>query len=153
MPSIESNLHSIADSLKIIANYLTATKDVQTATPVQVAAPVAPAPVAAPAPVVVAAVAPTPVVAAPAPVMPAAPVFTDAVPTPPVTAVSAAPVTAAAFPSKQAMMDFVIASYRELGPEKGARIQGVLESIGYKNINDVSEAQWGQLKAGIEGLK
>jgi hypothetical protein len=154
--SIENNLESIAHSLKLIADLLTvqtATKAVQNA-PIPQAPTVAPTPVAAtftpvPAPVVSA----SPVAVPAAPVMPPAPVFTPAAPTPVATAVSAAPATAAAFPSKQAMMDFVLSSYKALGAEKGARIQQVLEALGHRNINDVPEALWGQLKAGVESLK
>lgn len=143
--SLENNLSRIADSLELIAKVLSA-KQVIPSTPVQVA------------PVVVAAapVAPAPI--APAPAMPAAPFPTVAV-TPvaaPAPAPAPAPVaapTAAVFESKQAMTDYVIASYRALGAEKGAAIQGVLTGMGFANINDVPAEQWGQLKTGIEALK
>jgi len=51
------------------------------------------------------------------------------------------------------MMDFVMTSYRALGAEKGAKIQDVLTTIGYKNINDVPVEKWADLKAGVEALK
>lgn len=141
--TIENNLASIAKSLELIASALTA----KTANPTPV---VAPAQTVTSAPMVI--VDPVPVVI-PAAVMPPTPVFTEAVPvaTPaPAPVVSTGPAT---FASKQAMTDFVISSYKALGPEKGAKIQQVLESLGFKNINDVPEAQWGALKAGIEALK
>lgn len=143
--SLENNIASIAESLKIIATYLTATKTEQIATPVIQTTPV---PVVA-AHVVVASPAAAPVVAPS--VMPAPPVFTAPVAVAPV--VSAPVAAAPVFASKNEMMDFVLSSYKALGAEKGAKIQDVLVSIGYKNINDVPEAQWGQLKTGIEALK
>ena len=141
--SLENNIASIAESLKIIATYLTATKTEQIATPVTQTASVP----AVATPVVVASPAAAPVVVPG--VMPAPPVFTAPIVTPVVTPVAAAPV----FASKNEMMDFVLSSYKALGAEKGAKIQDVLVSIGYKNINDVPEMQWGQLKTGIEALK
>ena len=115
-----------------------------------------PAPVApAPAPVVQAAPAPV----APAPAMPAPPVFTPAAPIPTVTAVAAAPTTATVSPSEKApfsdakgLIDFVMASYKALGPQKGAGIQGVLTGLGYQNINDVNPAHYDALFAGVKAL-
>ena len=147
MPSIESNLTSIAESLKIIATYLTTTQNVQSTPTAQVNTPSAPAAPSAPTPVAAPVVTVSPV--AVQPVMPPAPVFTDVAPV----VAAAAAEAPTAFPSKEAMTEFVINSYRKLGPEKGAQIQGVLESLGYKNINDVVPAQWGALKAGIEAIK
>ena len=149
--TIENNLASIAKSLEIIATALTAKN--ANLNPISdrtqpVSVPVPPvAPVAAP---VLGTIPPMPVevpaVAASPSNMPAPPVFTAPVASAPV---ASAPL---AFADKQAMMDFVISSYKSLGSEKGARIQGVLEAMGYKNINDVAPEQWGQLKAGIEAL-
>ena len=147
--SLENNLASIAKSLELIATALTQ----KNANPTPITAPAQPVsvPVAAvPAPVVV------------APVMPALPVFTPAAPTPtapvmaiptPVAVAAPTPVSASPFSDKNAMMDFVMTSYRALGAEKGAKIQDVLTAIGYKNINDVDPAHWGALKSGIEALK
>ena len=142
--SLENNLASIAKSLELIATALTA----KNANPTPVDAPAQPVPV------------PAPVVAAP--VMPALPVFTPAAPTPtapvmdiptPVAVAAPTPVSASPFSDKNAMMDFVMTSYRAMGAEKGAKIQDVLTAIGYKNINDVDPAHWGALKSGIEALK
>lgn len=147
--SLENNLASIAKSLEIIATALTQ----KNANPTPITAP------AQPVSVPVAAV-PAPVVAAP--VMPALPVFTPAVPTPtapvmvtpvPVAVAAPTPAVASPFSDKNAMMDFVMTSYRALGAEKGAKIQDVLTSIGYKNINDVPVEKWADLKAGVEALK
>ena len=142
---IESDLSRIATALELIAAALSAKpiKDVKDT----------PAPVAVQAPV------PAPVIAAP--VMPAAPFPVAATPVVPVVVpVVAAPVapvvvspsSPAVFSSKEEMTQFVINSYRALGAEKGAMIQGVLTAMGYANINDVDPARWGELKAGIEAL-
>jgi pyruvate dehydrogenase E2 component (dihydrolipoamide acetyltransferase) len=101
-------------------------------------APVA-APVAAPAPAPVAA----PVVAAP--VMPPPPAF-FAAPAP------AAPAPAAPFSDAKGLMDYVMTKYKALGPEKGAKIHGVLTSIGVQNINEVKPEQYAALVAGVEGI-
>lgn len=97
----------------------------------------APAVVAAPAPAPV----PTP---APAAVMPPPPMF-------------AAPPVAAATPSvpfsdAKGLMDYVMTKYKALGPEKGAKIHGVLLSLGVQNINDVKPEQYGALFAGVEAI-
>ena len=121
--------------------------------PVAAVAPV----IAKPAPVVVAPVVAVPVapVAAPAvvaPVLVAAPVM----PAPPVFAAPvAAPVVsgAAPFDNPKGLIDFVMSSYKALGPVKGAGIQGVLTGLGYQNINDVNPAHYGALFSGIEALK
>lgn len=107
----------------------------------------APAPVAQ-APVVVAAPAPVAApVAAPAPVMPAPPAFVAPAPAP-------APVsTGAPFSDPKGLIDYVMATYKTLGPQKGAGIQGVLTGLGYQNINDVKPEHYGALFAGVEALK
>jgi hypothetical protein len=144
--TIENNLASIAKSLELIAAALTQ----KNANPTPVAAPTQPVSV----PVVVAPVA-APVVQQ-ASVMPAPPVFQTPAPVAtPTPAPVAAPVQVASpsvFADKNAMMDFVLTSYKALGSERGAKIQDVLGSMGYRNINDVPPESWGQLKAGIEGL-
>lgn len=105
----------------------------------------APAPVAQ-APVVVAAPAPVAApVAAPAPVMPAPPAFVAPAPAP-------AP-TGAPFSDPKGLIDYVMATYKTLGPQKGAGIQGVLTGLGYQNINDVKPEHYGALFAGVEALK
>ncbi len=104
------------------------------------AAPAAPVVIAAPAPS-----APQTFTApAPAPVMPAPPSF--------VAPASAAP-AGAPFSDPKGLIDYVMTSYRTLGPQKGAQIQTVLTSMGYGNINDVKPEHYGQLYAGVEALK
>lgn len=107
------------------------------------AAPVAPAP----APVVQASPAPVAAPVAAAPAMPAPPAFVEPAPV-------AAPVAGVApFSDPKGLIDFVMASYKALGPEKGAKIQGVLTGLGYQNINDVKPEHYGALFAGVEALK
>jgi hypothetical protein len=109
----------------------------------------APEPVAAPvvAPVVAPLPTPAPVVA-PAPVMPAPPTFTPAAPAP-----VAAPSAAAPFTDGKGLIDYVMAAYRTMGPQKGAQIQTVLTGLGYANINDIKQSDYAALFAGIEALK
>lgn len=94
-----------------------------------VAAPV-PAPVAAPV--------------APVAAMPAPPTFVA----PPPAAPAGAP-----FSDPKGLMDYVMSSYKALGPQKGAQIQGVLGSIGASTINEVRPEQYAALFAGVEALK
>ena len=96
------------------------------------------------APTVVAAPAPDPVpTPAPAPMMPPPPMF----------AAPPAPVTPAVpFSDAKGLMDYVMSRYKALGPEKGARIHGVLLSLGVQNINDVKPEQYPALFAGVEGI-
>ena len=98
--------------------------------------------VAAPAPVVAA---PAPVVAAP--VMPAAPTFEI-----PQT-ITQIPQNGAPFSDPKGLIEFVMTSYKNLGPAKGAGIQGVLTGLGYQNINDVKAEHYAALFSGIEALK
>lgn len=111
-----------------------------------IAAPVVAAPVPVAAPVVVAASVP---VAAPvaAPVMPPAPTFE--IPQ----AVTQIPQGGAPFSDPKGLIDFVMTSYKNLGPVKGAGIQGVLTGLGYQNINDVKPEHYAALFSGIEALK
>lgn len=76
---------------------------------------------------------------------------------PTVPTVTLAPVVASPSdcPIKDAksLMDYVMGAYKALGPQKGAAIQGVLNSIGCQAINEVRADQYAALFAGIEGLK
>ena len=111
-----------------------------------IVAPSAPAPQVAqvkeatPVQVVEQVVAPTP-----APAMPAPPVFVAPV-------VEAAP-TGAPFTDGKGLIDYVMSAYKAMGAEKGARIQNVLMSLNYSNINDVKPEHYGALFQGIEALK
>ena len=80
-------------------------------------------------------------VAVPVPAMPAPPVF-------------AAPVVPAVpFSDAKGLMDYVMATYKALGPAKGAEIQKVLAGLGVGTINEVKPDQYAALHAGIEALK
>ena len=105
---------------------------------------VAAAPVAAPVPVAVVAPVAAPIAA---PVMPAAPTFD--IPQ----AIPQIPQNGAPFTDPKGLIDFVMTSYKNLGPAKGAGIQGVLTGLGYQNINDVKAEHYASLFSGIESLK
>ena len=79
--------------------------------------------------------------------MPAPPSFVAAAPAP------VAVVVGAPFSDGKGLIDYVMSSYKALGPQKGAMIQGVLVNLGYQNINDVKPEHYGQLFAGVEALK
>ncbi len=65
-----------------------------------------------------------------------------------------APVVAstAPFTDGQGLTAYVMKKYQELGPEKGATIQAVLNDMGYQNINEVKPEHYSALHAGIEAL-
>jgi hypothetical protein len=109
------------------------------------AAPAAPVVIAAPAPSAPQTfTAPAPV--APVVAMPAPPSFVAPAP------VAAAP-AGAPFSDPKGLIDYVMNSYKALGPQKGAQIQTVLTSMGYGNINDVKPEHYGALFTGVEALK
>lgn len=51
------------------------------------------------------------------------------------------------------MIAYVMESYKNLGPAKGAQIQNVLQNLGHANINDVSPDKYNALYAGVQALK
>ena len=67
--------------------------------------------------------------------------------------VEAAPVATCPITNGKELMDFVMSAFKAMGPEKGARIQEVLQSIGCAAINEVRPDQYAALHAGIEALK
>ncbi len=79
--------------------------------------------------------------------MPALPTFAAA-PAPAAPVVQAAP-----FADGQGLIAYVMGAYKEMGPTKGAQIQGVLTQLGYQNINDVKPEHYGHLFQGVEALK
>lgn len=134
--SIESDLSSIAQSLKTIADAMIQ----RTAVSYEVKAPAPVAtPVAAPAVTISA-------VAAPAPV--AAPVAAPAMFAP---TVMPAAVTGV-YADHAAMLAAVMASYKALGPIKGAKIQDILTSVGVVNINEVKPEHYAAIQAGLAAL-
>ena len=84
---------------------------------------------------------------APAPTaMPTLPTFAAA-------PAAVAPVQGAPFTDGQGLIQYVMGAYKEMGPTKGALIQGVLTQMGYQNINDVKPEHYGSLYQGVEALK
>ena len=84
---------------------------------------------------------------APAPTaMPTLPTFAAA-------PAAVAPVQGAPFTDGAGLIAYVMGAYKEMGPTKGALIQGVLTQMGYQNINDVRPDHYGALFAGVEALK
>ena len=79
--------------------------------------------------------------------MPALPTFAAA-PAPAAPVVQAAP-----FADGPGLIAYVMGAYKEMGPTKGAQIQGVLTQLGYQNINDVKPEHYGSLFQGVEALK
>lgn len=161
--SLENNIASIAKSLERIATVMEkgSTPAAPAATEalgnlVQAAA-VATAPVvAAPTVALIAnsVATPTPTVTAPSVVtadtpsintMPVAPTF--AAPAPALTT------TTAPFSDAKGLVDYVMAAYKTMGPEKGAGIQSILVGLGYQNINDVKPEHYAELHKKIEALK
>jgi hypothetical protein len=123
----------------------------------EVVAPV-PAPVVVHAPVVtVPLVQSVPVVQPSVTPMNPAPLQTAAVamPAPPTFATAPTPVatSSAPFTDGKGLIDYVMAAYRTMGPQKGAQIQTVLTGLGYANINDIKQSDYAALFAGIEALK
>ena len=94
------------------------------------------------APPVAAPVAPAPVAAA----MPALPTFAPA-PAP------AAPVSTAPFTNAQGVMEYTMGAYKAMGPEKGNKIQGILQGMGVANLNDLKPEQYGPFYQAVEALK
>lgn len=101
--------------------------------------PVKPVKAEKPAPVVEA---PAPVVEA-APVMPAAPTFE-----PVVEAAGKAP-----FTDGKGLIDYVMTAYKEMGAEKGAKIQGVLTEMGLQNVNELRPTEYDAFYTKVEALK
>lgn len=121
--SIEKDLSRIATALETIANHLTT--GVVNLTP-----------------------APAPVVAAPIPTPAPAPVVPPVAPaTPPATA------GACPFNEPKGLIQYIMDSYKALGPTKGASIQTVLVNLGYQNINEVKPEHYAAVHAGVEALK
>ena len=100
---------------------------------------VTPLPPVAPTPAVSAPVAPAPVTTMPAP-----PVFASA----PAPAANALPFTDA-----NSLVAYVMGVYKQIGPQKGAGIQNVLNGLGVVNLTDVKPEMYAQFYAGVEALK
>ncbi len=155
---MKSEIHIIAEAilantqvLKMLVEKLPAAAQAEVAAVVNTTP--APAPVQAPAaPVVTApAPAPAPVVTAPAAPIPAAPV--TATPTPPAPAPAAPAPSKCPFVDQKGLITYVMDAYKQMGQQKGSRIQGVLDSLGIKNINETKPEFYQPLYEGVEALK
>ena len=82
---------------------------------------------------------------APAVLMPAAPTFEPVV--------EAAPAGGAPFTDGKGLIDYVMTIYKELGPEKGAKIQGVLSEMGLQNVNELRPTEYDAFYVKVEALK
>ena len=51
------------------------------------------------------------------------------------------------------LVNYVMSSYKEMGPVKGNQIQGVLVAQGITNINDAKAEHYPAIFKGIEALK
>lgn len=169
--SNKSEIHVIAEAvlanirvLEMLINKLPdqtrqeVAKVVEKATPVPV--PVQAAPVE-PAPTITITAAPTPVVTAPAPVapqMPAAPfpavAVTPAVPVP--APIPAGPVAQATvdipFKDQKGLSMWAMDKYRQLGRERGAKMQDVMKELGIGNINEVDPSKYAAFFTAVEAL-
>jgi hypothetical protein len=134
--SLEVKIEALTASVnQLIAVMSAAQQSVPAAPVVQASGYVAPNP---------APVAPAPVVAAPQ--MPALPTFAPA-PAP------AAPVSTAPFTNAQGVMEYTMGAYKAMGPEKGNKIQGILQGMGVANLNDLKPEQYGPFHQAVEALK
>jgi hypothetical protein len=143
-------LQSLIDSLPREAQAAVGAKIEQS----KPAAPVAqaPAPVvtqSAPAPAVAPVTVPAPAAPVAAPAMPAAPVFAPA----PAAPAPAVPAVEVPFSDNNGMTQYVLNVYREIGPQRAAGIQTVIQQLGVTNINDIKPEQYGQLWAGVEAVR
>ena len=102
----------------------------------------------APAPVVTA---PAPVVncAPAAPVMPAAPTFE---PVQDGTLIDEG-TKKAPFTDGKGLIEYVMSAYKEMGAEKGAKIQGVLTELGLQNVNELRPTEYDAFYTKVEALK
>jgi hypothetical protein len=78
-------------------------------------------------------------------VMPAAPTFDPVVEAP---AGAKAP-----FTDGKGLIDYVMTAYKEMGAEKGAKIQGVLSEMGLQNVNELRPTEYDAFYAKVEALK
>ena len=127
--SLEAKIEALTASVNQLIAVMSAVQQSAPAAPVVQAPPVA-APVAA------------------APQMPALPTFAPA-PAP----VTAPVVAAAPFQNPQQVMEYTMGAYKAMGPEKGNKIQGILQSMGVQNLNDLKPEQYGTFHQAVEALK
>lgn len=56
------------------------------------------------------------------------------------------------YSDSKGLMVFVMNKYKELGPIKGAKIQGLFDSIGAANVSDIKPDQYADFYAGMMAL-
>lgn len=88
---------------------------------------------------------------APTPAPVAAPMPGFVMPGAPAAAAPAAPTVP--FTDAKGLLGYVMSAYQAMGPAKGAGIQGVMQSIGVANVNDVTPDKYAAFYAGVEQLK
>lgn len=138
--SIENNLASIAKSLEAIALALTERK--QSQLPLEVVR--APALVSAPTPTPQPVAVPVPLTV-PVPQQPMeVPQFAQPSPLP-----QGIPLP---FSDAKTLLGYVMNKYKNLGPVKGALIQGVLAELGVKNVNEVKPEQYENFYLKVEAI-
>lgn len=126
--SLELKIEALTASVNQLIAVMSATQQSAPAVPVVQAPPVA-APVAA------------------APVMPALPTFA------PAPAPAPSPLMPAPFNNAQGVMGYTMGAYKAMGPEKGNKIQGILQSMGVQNLNDLKPEQYASFYQAVEQLK
>ena len=144
--------------LKMLIDKLPPGDQVKIAGHIEVLAPVASVPMPAAPVAEVKKPEPTP---APSPVVTPAPIPVAVAPTPTINLVPmpAAPAPVTVSPSDcpikdgKSLMETMMALYKELGPQKGAAIQGVLKSVGCEAVNEVRPDQYAAIWAGLQALK
>ena len=59
----------------------------------------------------------------------------------------------APFSDSKGLIDYVMKAYAAMGAEKGQKIQGVLQDLGYSTISEVKEHSYDAIYARVEALK
>lgn len=144
--SLEAKIEALTASVNQLIAVMSAAQQSAPVAPVVQAPLVAPTPVA-PVAAPVAVAQPAPAAASPSNPMPALPTFA------PAPAPVAAPVVAAPFQNPQQVMEYTMGAYKAMGPEKGNKIQGILQSMGVQNLNDLKPEQYTQFHQAVEQLK
>ena len=64
-----------------------------------------------------------------------------------------APLGTCPFTDGKGLIDYVMTAYKEMGPEKGAKIQGVLSEMGLQNVNELRPTEYAAFYSKVEALK
>jgi len=135
---LETKIEALTQAVIALTEVILKIEAKETAEPTPAPVVTTPAPVVTtPAPVVE--------VAPAAPVMPAAPTFEPVVEAP---AGVKAP-----FTDGKGLIEYVMSAYKEMGAEKGAKIQGVLTELGLQNVNELRPTEYDAFYTKVEALK